>query len=116
DQLLGASLVEEAGELNQDSVVPLLLDGRLRHAELVDSVADDLHRLVGRLLRLGGTELRLVHLEEEVHPPLEVEAELDRAVAKLGHLLEAGSVDIVGGGGGAGLAGFPATGRGWAGG
>ena len=48
DQLLRALPVEEAGELDQDAVVALLLKRGLGDAELVDSIPDDLHRLIGR--------------------------------------------------------------------
>src|SRR5262252_7274791 len=79
DQLLRTLLIEKAGELDQDAIVALLLDRRLGDAELVDSVPDDLHGLIDCVLRLGRTELRLIDLEEEIHPALEVEAEFDRA-------------------------------------
>ena len=46
DQLLRALRVLDAGELDEDLVISLPLDGRLGDAELVDPVADRLERLV----------------------------------------------------------------------
>src|SRR5206468_710345 len=60
DQLLGALRVLDAGELHHDLVAALRLHGRLRHAELVDAVADDLE---GLLLHVVAQALHLARLE-----------------------------------------------------
>src|SRR5206468_9503319 len=95
DQLLRALPVEEAGELDQDAVVALLLKRGLGDAELVDSIPDDLHRLVDRVLGFRRAQLGLIDLEQEVHPTLKVEAQLDRLLAELGQLLQAGPLALV---------------------
>ena len=74
DQVEGALLLVDAGELHDDRVA-LPGDLRLGDAEGVDAVADDLDRLVEGVVGggLGG-------LEHHRHAALEVEAELGRGV------------------------------------
>ncbi len=84
-QFLGALRILETGELNDDPVLSLLLDHRLRHAELVDAVADDLDgavHLVAAALVLG--DLLQVHLVHQVRAALQVEPQLHGVVADLG--------------------------------
>jgi len=103
DQLLGPLLVEEARQLDQNPVLALLLDRGLGDAELVDSIRDDLPRLIDGIARLGRSELRAVDLEQQIEAALEIEAQLDGLVAELGHLGEALPFLVVGGGRGTGL-------------
>jgi len=78
DEVDRTLLVEQAGELDDDPVVPLLLHERLGDAELVDAVPQHLHRAVERVLHLFVAQVRAVELKDEVHPPLQVEPELER--------------------------------------
>ena len=50
EQLLDVLGIADAGQLDEDAVVAFALDGRLLGAGLVDAAADDLDRLVDRLL------------------------------------------------------------------
>ena len=81
DEGLGPLGILHAGQLDQDAVLPLLLDRRLRDAELVDPVADGLEPLsdgevsqggdLARLHRQDGAPGRLVaflHLEATLLP------------------------------------------------
>ena len=87
DQVDGALAIGEPRKLHRDPVLAFPLDQRLGHAELVDTVADDLHRALGRVLRLGGIQPRAIHLEHQVHAALQVESEMDRLPAQLRELL-----------------------------
>ena len=60
DQFLGALGVLDAGELHQDFVVTFFGDGGFAHAELIDSIADGLERLVHRVRSNRLQLLRLV--------------------------------------------------------
>ncbi len=57
DKLQRPLPVRHAGQLHQDTVIALPQDGGLRHAELVDPIADDLHRAVRRVLSRLPVEL-----------------------------------------------------------
>src|SRR6267378_5017093 len=103
DERLGALLIQEPRELDQDPVLSLPLDRRLRDAELVDAVVDDLPHLLHGVLGFRGAELGGVDFQQEVHPALEIEAELDRAIAELDVLLELDPLRLVGGFRGPGL-------------
>ena len=87
DQLDRALAVGEPGELHGDAVLAFALDQRLRHAELVDAVADDLHGAIGGVADLGGRELLVLDLEHEVHAALQIEAEVDGLAPQLRQLL-----------------------------
>jgi hypothetical protein len=82
-KLLGAGRVVDPGELDDDAVGPDLLYHRLRDAELVDARADDLERPVERLGLVRHGALRLVDLEGQMHPALEVESALERDALRL---------------------------------
>jgi len=87
DELDRARAIGEAGQLYGDPVFALLLDQGLGHAELVDAIADDLHRAVRRVLGLGGAESRTIDFEHQVHSSLEVETEMDGPLAQVGQFL-----------------------------
>ena len=74
DDLRGPGGVEDACEGDRDLVRPLLADLRLGDADLVDAVADDLHRPVHVLLRQL-LALRRARLEDDLEAALEVEPE-----------------------------------------
>ncbi len=50
NQFLGTLGILNAGELNENIVLAFLDDGRFTHAELVDSIADSLQRLIHRTI------------------------------------------------------------------
>ena len=79
DDLLGPFLVVQPGELHDDAVAAALLDQRLLHSECVDPCAQDLQAAVDRVLAefVGEAPVRVVDLQHEVHPALEVEAQLE---------------------------------------
>ena len=73
DGLDGGVRVGRTGNLNQDGVGPLLLDGRLRGTERVDAVLDD--RRGGRhVVGAGGGPVRLVCRHDDRDAALYVEA------------------------------------------
>ena len=75
---LGAGGLGDAGQLDDDAAVAHLLDERLGHAELVDALAQHGEGKVEIALGVGRDLLRLVELEGEVHPALQIESQLER--------------------------------------
>ena len=69
----GPLTVVDARDLDDDAVVPGLLDDRLGDAQPLDACADDLQRAVDRLCLVRDRALRVVDLEREVHTALQVE-------------------------------------------
>ena len=75
---LGPGGLGDAGQLDHDPGVAHLLDQRLGDAELVDALPQHGEREIEVALGIGRDLLGLVELEGEVHPTLEVEAQLER--------------------------------------
>ena len=75
-QLARALRILNARNLDDDAIVALLLDDRLRHAEAFDARADRLQRAIDRfrLLSRRNRLLRVVDLEREIRAALEIEA------------------------------------------
>src|SRR3546814_2450004 len=74
EQILDPLRVVDARKLDENALVALLLDDRLRDAGLVDPPADDLDRLVERVLATLGYGFFGVG-EAEVHPVRDVHHE-----------------------------------------
>ena len=77
DQVLGALHVLQAGQLDDDAVLTLPLNGRLGDTELVDAVADNLLRPVDGIARLVRLKAFGHHFHDQVNPALEVQAQVD---------------------------------------
>jgi hypothetical protein len=75
---LGAGGVVDPRELDHDAVVAHHLGDGLGDAELVHPLAEDGERQIQIPLGIGRHLLRLVQLQGQVHPALEIEAELER--------------------------------------
>ena len=76
DELARALRILDARDLDDDAIVALLLHDRLGDAEPFDARAHRLQRAIDRFgLLVGGMRLlRVVDLEREIRPALEVEA------------------------------------------
>src|SRR6266702_2211389 len=81
DDALGARRVLFARELDDEPVVADHLHHGLGHAELVDAGAHHALGAPDRFRRIGNRAFRSIHLEREVDPALEIEAEGDRDTA-----------------------------------
>ena len=81
DDLLRPLLVVDARELHDQPLRSNLLDERLLDTEFVDAIANDRLRPVDRVRPCLGRHraLGVIHLERQVHPALQIEAQLHRA-------------------------------------
>ncbi len=83
DQLPDVRLALHAGQVDDDAVIALLLDHRLRNPELVDPVAKHLDHAIERVLRLVGRHLGQIRFEDHVHPPLQIEPHVNDLRAQI---------------------------------
>ena len=83
DQVFGALHILHPGQLHDDAVVPLLLDGGFGHAELVDAVADDFPGAVHRVLGLVGRQGGQVDLQHQVDTALEIQTQVERVLLQV---------------------------------
>ena len=83
DQVFGALHILHPGQLHDDAVVPLLLDGGFGHAELVDAVADDFPGAVHRVLGLVGGQGGQIDLQHQVNAALKIQTQVERALLQV---------------------------------
>ena len=83
DQVFGALHILHPGQLHDDAIVPLLLDGGFGHTELVDAVADDFPGAVHRVLGLVGRQGGQIDFQHQVNAALKIQTQVERALLQV---------------------------------